>query len=235
MSSSHRRDEYARKLKTPQWAEFRERIFSEDREFGEYPCEYCGDLTWGRYHAHHRGYVSGREPWQYNREEMSILCRRCHDDIHRWLKRIESAISGMDRRLASAIRFAGICFGHLSRDEGGHIWGYQFSAMLKSLSGGYKIGDEREGFIFAYRDRYRPEKSFADFRNSLLRFMPLELDMIESHVVELSIIGDDKSNAVANYLWSLESAAIPAKRNNDRGPVLIGEIASNLSDECLLW
>lgn len=45
-------------------------------------------------HVHHRRYISGREPWEYELSDMMVLCQRCHKIVHdtedRWRAFIRS-------------------------------------------------------------------------------------------------------------------------------------------------
>lgn len=33
-------------------------------------------------HVHHRFYRKGKEPWQYEMEDMMVICGTCHESIH---------------------------------------------------------------------------------------------------------------------------------------------------------
>jgi hypothetical protein len=69
---------YAEKLKSPQWATFREEVFDH---YGR-QCETCGEDTSGPTQVHHRRYIWGREPWEYDMEDCRVLCATCHHEIH---------------------------------------------------------------------------------------------------------------------------------------------------------
>jgi hypothetical protein len=72
---------YSQKLRTPEWREFRERVFAH------YPrvCFDCANdpEDTEKMEVHHRRYFWGREPWEYEMEDVRIVCRACHDEIHK--------------------------------------------------------------------------------------------------------------------------------------------------------
>lgn len=71
---------YAEKLHDPRWELFRQRAF---RKHG-LECRQCGEdkPATERNHVHHLRYINGREPWEYEIEDVMILCKECHDIIH---------------------------------------------------------------------------------------------------------------------------------------------------------
>lgn len=75
---------YADKLKNPKWFEFREDFFQWFRQVKKRHtafCEACGDDV-DRWHLHHKRYEDGKEPWEYEFEDMKMLCAGCHKEIH---------------------------------------------------------------------------------------------------------------------------------------------------------
>lgn len=79
---------YFEKLKDPRWQ--RKRL--EVMQHHNFCCELCGndELT---QHVHHKTYIKGREPWDYECEQLSLLCESCHSEEHKkpdHLKIIES-------------------------------------------------------------------------------------------------------------------------------------------------
>ena len=72
---------YSEKLKDPRWQKFRQMAF---REYGV-ACTTCGceDRPGSEFnHVHHKRYISGREPWEYDIKDVTVLCRECHEEIH---------------------------------------------------------------------------------------------------------------------------------------------------------
>jgi hypothetical protein len=89
---------YSEKLKDPRWLEFREEFIdrrSRSRE-GVRHCDDCGEDSGCRVlHVHHRLYVSSREPWEYQDEELRLLCEDCHDRLHKLEQRVRAFILAM--------------------------------------------------------------------------------------------------------------------------------------------
>lgn len=77
---------YSEKLKDPQWIRFREELIWARRQsrpdYGRDVCDDCGQDTIGTLHVHHKRYIKGREPWQYDYDDLRLLCESCHDLIH---------------------------------------------------------------------------------------------------------------------------------------------------------
>ena len=74
---SHKRKEYYnRLLKDKRWKEFRLKVMSERGS----SCECCGgtDIL----QIHHTFYISGKMPWEYDINDMRVLCKKCHQRIH---------------------------------------------------------------------------------------------------------------------------------------------------------
>lgn len=67
---------YEHLLKDERWKEFRLKVMSERGS----KCECCGgtDIL----QIHHTFYVSGKMPWEYDIDDMRVLCRTCHQKIH---------------------------------------------------------------------------------------------------------------------------------------------------------
>lgn len=71
---------YSAKLRDPRWAEYRERVFYA---YGQ-QCESCGEskpIT-SKNHIHHKRYHRGYEPWDYDLDDVCVLCPECHEEIH---------------------------------------------------------------------------------------------------------------------------------------------------------
>lgn len=68
---------YFEKLKDPRWQ--RKRI--ETLEAAAFSCQSCGDDE-STLHVHHKQYFKGREPWEYDVEQLAVLCESCHAAHH---------------------------------------------------------------------------------------------------------------------------------------------------------
>jgi len=65
---------YAEKLKDPRWQKKRLEVL----EAAGWECHSCGDRE-NELHVHHNEYISGREPWEYETQQFSVLCVPCHE------------------------------------------------------------------------------------------------------------------------------------------------------------
>lgn len=70
---------YSEKLKSPKWQKRRLEIMERDG----FQCQMCFDrdetLT-----VHHKEYINGREPWEYEDKHLITLCEDCHESVHLW-------------------------------------------------------------------------------------------------------------------------------------------------------
>lgn len=71
------RSSYAQKLRDPRWQKKRLEVM-QDRDFC---CEICGDSE-STLNIHHKQYLKGYEPWDYNIQQLSCICERCHHEYH---------------------------------------------------------------------------------------------------------------------------------------------------------
>lgn len=69
---------YSEKLKSPKWQKKRLEILN----IHGFKCDICKaeDKT---IHVHHRFYIKGREPWEYDNDVFQVLCERCHNSHHK--------------------------------------------------------------------------------------------------------------------------------------------------------
>lgn len=70
------RKSYAELLKDPRWQRKRLEILTRD----DWTCQSCADKE-TTLHVHHRYYVRGRLPWQYDADCLVTLCEACHQAI----------------------------------------------------------------------------------------------------------------------------------------------------------
>lgn len=68
---------YAAKLLDPRWQ--RKRL--EALESADWACEACGDAE-STLHVHHKQYIKGRNPWEYEGDQLAVLCKSCHQAWH---------------------------------------------------------------------------------------------------------------------------------------------------------
>lgn len=89
---------YADKLKNPLWVFKSEYIGRMRLRRGlecDDVCESCGEPA-DFYQFHHRRYIEGREPWEYDDGDMLLVCESCHDRIHRVEKRIREWVLSVE-------------------------------------------------------------------------------------------------------------------------------------------
>jgi 5-methylcytosine-specific restriction endonuclease McrA len=55
-------------------------ISGEVRKRDGYKCVKCGSVR--SLHVHHKVYVYGRMPWEYNEKYLETLCKKCHGKEH---------------------------------------------------------------------------------------------------------------------------------------------------------
>lgn len=68
---------YADKLKNPKWQRKRLEIFQRD----SFKCQLCDDDA-TTLAVHHKRYISGKDPWDYDNNLLITLCEKCHQKIH---------------------------------------------------------------------------------------------------------------------------------------------------------
>lgn len=95
------------------WLEFRERVLQRD-EFICVRCDKRSDDT-RSLQAHHRRYLPGRFPWEYELKDMETLCQGCHAELHGKIRPSEGwtecneqdlgALSGECEICGTAIRY----------------------------------------------------------------------------------------------------------------------------------
>lgn len=64
---------YSEKLRDPKWQKKRLEVFERDL----FTCQLCGDKE-TELQVHHRTYVPGKEPWDYDNSNFITYCKCCH-------------------------------------------------------------------------------------------------------------------------------------------------------------
>jgi hypothetical protein len=109
---------YWEKLQDPRWQKKR----LETMEAKEFCCELCGDSE-STLNVHHKEYFKDHEPWEYTTDQLTVLCEKCHQNLHSKiepLKLISSflPVDGPFDRDSMAILISG-------------FWGIDYKTMLK--------------------------------------------------------------------------------------------------------
>jgi hypothetical protein len=68
---------YYELLKSPHWQKKRLEIL----EAANWSCDNCGDKE-KTLNVHHRIYIKGRKPWEYENDQLEALCEECHKTHH---------------------------------------------------------------------------------------------------------------------------------------------------------
>ena len=64
---------YSMKLKDPRWQKRRLEVFNRD----DWTCQECGSKT-KTLNVHHKSYIYGLEPWEYEDDYLVTVCEVCH-------------------------------------------------------------------------------------------------------------------------------------------------------------
>lgn len=64
---------YSDLLKSPKWQKKRLEIMNRDK----FTCKLCGD-TETQLHVHHKEYINGNDPWDYDNKLLITICEDCH-------------------------------------------------------------------------------------------------------------------------------------------------------------
>lgn len=96
---SSRYKTYSDKLKHPLWQRRRLEIMNRDN----WMCQMCGDRQ-SPLHVHHRYYLNGKHPWEYNDGALITLCECCHKKEEGDMPRVvELVTSGLRKHGCMAI------------------------------------------------------------------------------------------------------------------------------------
>ena len=71
---------YSQKLRDPRWQKVRLKVFERD----DWKCQRagCRSPKTTTLVAHHKSYLSGRDPWDYPLTNFVTFCEKCHDRVH---------------------------------------------------------------------------------------------------------------------------------------------------------
>lgn len=141
---------YAAKLKDPRWQKKRLEVL----ERAGWACEMCGDSE-STLHVHHKQYLKGREPWEYDADQLASLCEICHSATHEESDRLLDAMSrlpvdGPLGRDSVARLLCGLTNQRPSWETGSPYWhaGWFVASLLAGVIGGGHLTRE-EAFRLA--------------------------------------------------------------------------------------
>lgn len=158
---------YAAKLKDPRWQKKRLEVLQR----ADWACEVCGDKE-STLHVHHKRYFKGREPWEYDDDQLAVLCESCHEATHDAPDLLLEAISrlpidGIFGRDSVARLISGLTNQRPSWESGSLFWhaGWLSSSVLMRACGNGHL--TREDLVkIAFAAEADP-KAFSD---ALLEF-----------------------------------------------------------------
>jgi hypothetical protein len=95
--------------KHPKWQQRRLQVLSR----AEWQCDLCEEAD-TELHVHHKLYIKGRKPWEYDDDQLEALCKNCHSkttDLDKEIKRLLGVASNGDKaQLLGYLRV--ICLGY---------------------------------------------------------------------------------------------------------------------------
>jgi hypothetical protein len=119
---------YSEQLKHPNWQRRRlERLNAVN-----FMCESCEE-TQKTLHVHHHRYVKGRMAWEYDDDELSVLCEDCHAQEHDVRARFDAILSRLD--IADIMIMTGYAEGLGLR----YSWG-KSTELIRIDSGEFAVG-----------------------------------------------------------------------------------------------
>lgn len=157
------RPTYSELLRDPRW----QRARLKRLDAAGWKCESCrsGETT---LNVHHKRYVRGRAPWEYEDAELTVLCEPCHDKEHVAIENRTALLARLPAPTLAAFFASGAAAAVRLRDPDDsalldmilgfclaseeHFWPSMFAAELDHFGVG------RLGFEFMY-DLLRGEES----------------------------------------------------------------------------
>ena len=58
----------------------------------EFHCEICMTSE-STLNVHHKQYFKGREPWEYDNNQLVCVCKDCHESAHRYMENFKYCLS----------------------------------------------------------------------------------------------------------------------------------------------
>lgn len=98
---------YSQKLLDPRWQRRRLEIL----DAAGWRCTYCG-ATDKTFHVHHRRYIRGHQPWEYEDADLAALCKDCHSNHHDDRARLDAVIARAGEY--GILSLTALCAGYLA-------------------------------------------------------------------------------------------------------------------------
>jgi hypothetical protein len=156
-----KKQSYSDKLKDPRWQKKR----LEAMEHREFSCEVCSDNT-STLHVHHKEYIKGREIWEYQVEQLAVLCEDCHEDFHTRpdILKIVCSFAFLDGpRNRDELAF--VLAGHLNLNYEEIIEVSELNPVpvyAAAYEAGQKISKIQEMYFKIFLDAYKKEEQLKD-------------------------------------------------------------------------
>jgi hypothetical protein len=80
--------EYWQLLKSPLWQQKRLEMLTA----AGWECQNCGGKQ-NELQVHHKQYFKGKNPWEYESDQLEVLCSECHSVQHQSIQNIKEIIS----------------------------------------------------------------------------------------------------------------------------------------------
>lgn len=122
---------YREQLLHPNWQRRRLEMLAR----AVWMCQRCGD-TDKTLHVHHKGYVKGRMAWEYEDQELLVVCDECHAEEHRLFGEISDVLRRSWRRQEEVLDLlTGFCLLPQWPSTGGD------GPVSEGLTGGGQLAD----------------------------------------------------------------------------------------------
>lgn len=89
---------YGEQLKHPEWQKKRLRML----ESANWECSNCGDKS-TTLHVHHRQYFKDRLAWEYDDDELVVLCEPCHSNEHAEMDGLKQMLARLNPQTVFAL------------------------------------------------------------------------------------------------------------------------------------
>lgn len=159
---------YFEKLLDPRWQKKRLEVLEKN----EWACVQCSD-TESTLHVHHKQYFKGREPWEYEVGQLTVLCEECHGIQHESedpLLLVASfvAMDGPYNRDAVANLVAGFCDQDIPQHGCGDPGSFLSGRVAREIEMKLQVWQRAQLHeALSRRDMFTVREAMADFISNL--------------------------------------------------------------------
>lgn len=154
---------YSEQLKHPFWQRKRLGVLSA----ANFQCSCCGEKE-KTLHVHHKQYVKGRMPWEYEDSELEALCYECHESAHVLKARIDAVVAQFPTFMWGRIASLLIGFGDEYVDPA--MWEFVTEDFARAGQVSWFMGNfEPKDAVEFYRlcEQLGPDASLAALRSAI--------------------------------------------------------------------